>query len=567
MTSTQSIAELQVENEELRRRLQAAEETILASRAGSADASGNSPPATESEERYRTFIQLSHEGIWRFESDGPISTDLPEDEQIDRMFRHGRLAECNEAMARMYGYESAAQLVGAYLADLLKPDEPRNRETLRAFVRAGYRLTDAESIEQDRHGQTRNLINNMIGIVADGMLLRAWGTQRDVTERKQLERELARRVEQMRDGDRRKDEFIAILAHELRNPLAPIRNAVHVLKLLGSSEPAVVDARSMIDRQVAHMARLIDDLLDVSRISQGKILLRREYCDLTDIVRTTVEDYRGVLEATGLKLEVELPAEVVPIHGDRTRLAQALGNLLQNANKFTDTGGRVWVRLLVDSAAGHSSISVRDTGIGMDADALPHVFEAFSQADRSLVRARGGLGLGLALVKGLVELQGGSVQAHSAGPGAGSEFIIQLPLAMGTQKPPRLPTANRKKPRRILLVEDNRDAAESMRVLLTLHGHQVQVASNGLAALEAADSFQPEIVLCDIGLSGGLDGYEVARSLRLDPTQRNTLLIALTGYGQEDDQRRARDAGFDWYIIKPVDFEELQRVLGMLEPR
>jgi PAS domain S-box-containing protein len=519
------------------------------------------------EERYRNFIYQSQEGIWRFESDEPIPIDLPEEEQIDRMFRQARLAECNDAMARMYGYDSAAQLAGVYMADLLKPDEPRNRETFRAFVRAGYRLIDAESIELDRLGQTRIILNNMIGIVEDGLLIRAWGTQRDVTERRQLERELAQRVEQLRDADRRKDEFLAILAHELRNPLAPIRNAVHVLKLLGPSEPAVTDARGMIDRQVAHMARLIDDLLDVSRISRDKILLRRENCDLAAIVRTTVDDYRGVLEATGLKVAVELPDEAVPVHGDRTRLAQALGNLLQNANKFTDSGGRVWVRLTVDRTAGRAIISIRDTGIGMDAAILPDVFEAFSQADRSLERTRGGLGLGLALVKGLVELHSGSVQAYSAGPGTGSEFTIQLPLASGLSESRQILTSKRKKLRRVLIVEDNRDAAESMRVLLSLHGHQVQVASNGLAALEAADSFHPEVVLCDIGLPGGLDGHEVARSLRLDPTQRNTLLIALTGFGQDDDQRRAREAGFDWYVVKPVDFEELQRVLEMLEPR
>jgi signal transduction histidine kinase/CheY-like chemotaxis protein len=424
-----------------------------------------------------------------------------------------------------------------------------------------------ESIESDRHGQSRIILNNMIGVVTDGKLMRAWGTQRDVTEQRQLERELAERVAQLHLADRRKDEFLAMLAHELRNPLAPIRNAVHVLKLLGSAEPAVADARAMIDRQVAHMARLIDDLLDVSRIARGKILLRRERCDLTEIVRTTVEDYRGVLEATGLKLAVELPPEALAVQGDRTRLAQALGNLLQNANKFTDAGGQVWVRLAADRAAGWAAIRVRDTGIGMDVDILPRVFEAFSQADRSLVRSRGGLGLGLALVKGLVELHRGSVRAHSAGPGAGSEFTIQLPLAAGPpEPPPLLPTSNQNTPRRILLVEDNRDAAESMRALLTLSGHQVEVASNGLAALEAADSFKPEVVLCDIGLPGGIDGFEVAQSLRLDPAQRETVLIALTGFGQDDDQRRTREVGFDWYVVKPVNFEELQRALALLEP-
>jgi signal transduction histidine kinase/DNA-binding response OmpR family regulator len=376
----------------------------------------------------------------------------------------------------------------------------------------------------------------------------------------------ARLYQNIQEGDRRKDEFLAMLAHELRNPLAPIRNAVQVLRLVGLQDAPVVQARDMIDRQVTHMARLIDDLLDMSRLSRGKILLRKERLDLVQLVRATVEDYRGLLESTGLDLRVSLPQGPLYAHGDPTRLAQVVGNVLHNANKFTDSGGTVTVELAPTPGDHEVVLAIRDTGIGMEPEVLARVFEAFSQADRSLDRSRGGLGLGLALVRGLVELHGGHVAVNSDGPGKGTELTIRLPLG-GQPVLPRQaapPPRQARLARRVLVIEDNPDSAESMRMLLALSGHQVDVAPTGVAGVERARSFRPEVVLCDIGLPGGMDGYAVARALRADPDLSSVYLIAATGYGQAEDQRRSREAGFDAHLTKPIDFAELQRLLATL---
>ncbi len=382
--------------------------------------------------------------------------------------------------------------------------------------------------------------------------------------------ERKRDEEALREADRRKDAFLAMLAHELRNPLAPVRNAVGVLKMIGPGDPALEQARGMIERQVAHMAHLIDDLLDVSRIARGKILLRRQPLDLAGLVRAAVEDHRPLLETTGLKLVTDFPESPLPMLGDPTRLAQVVGNLLQNAGKFTDAGGVVEVRLAAEPDGGAAVLSVRDTGIGMEADLLGQLFEPFSQADRSLDRSRGGLGLGLALVKGLVELHGGTIRAASAGPSRGSEFIVRLPLnpelpppAPRESPPPTSPGAALQ----VLIVEDNRDAAESLRMLLELQGYRVAVAHTGGAALESARRLRPDLVLCDIGLPGGMDGYAVARALRADSFPPSLRLIALTGYGQEEDQRRAYEAGFDRHLTKPVDPAVLTELLDALAAR
>jgi CheY-like chemotaxis protein/two-component sensor histidine kinase len=322
----------------------------------------------------------------------------------------------------------------------------------------------------------------------------------------------------------------------------------------------------MIDRQVTHMARLIDDLLDMSRLSRGKILLRKDRVDLVAVVRDTVEDYRSILEGTGLQVQVRLPDGPLYAHGDPTRLAQILGNVLHNANKFTDAGGRVEVEVAVEPDGQAALLAVRDTGIGMEPDVLARVFEAFSQADRSLDRSRGGLGLGLALVKGLVELHGGEVRVASQGAGRGTELTIRLPL--GLQATPASPAAAAARAtrcsHRILVIEDHVDAAESMRTLLKLTGHQVEVAHTGVEGVETARRFLPRVVLCDIGLPGGMDGYAVARALRAEPALAAAFLIASTGYGQLEDQRRSREAGFDAHLTKPLDFAELQRLLGAL---
>jgi PAS domain S-box-containing protein len=378
----------------------------------------------------------------------------------------------------------------------------------------------------------------------------------------------------LREADRRKDEFLAMLGHELRNPLAPIRNAVQILRQAGHDEALLETARGMIDRQVSHLARLVDDLLDVSRISRGKILLRKERLDLTELVRDTVEDHRRGLEAGGLTVELRLSGGPLWVEGDGTRLAQVLGNLLNNAGKFTDPGGRVAVALRAGLARGAegAEITVEDTGIGMDPEMLERLFETFSQADRTLDRSRGGLGLGLALVKGLMDLHGGEVDAASAGLGRGSRFTLRLPLvdavAVSPREPEEAAAPDRETgPRRVLVIEDNADAAESMQMLLELSGFEVETAMDGRAGLEAARRFQPDVVLCDIGLPGGMDGYAVARELRADDALRPVRLIALTGYGQAEDRRRAYAEGFDLHLTKPVDPALLPDLLAKASER
>ena len=389
-----------------------------------------------------------------------------------------------------------------------------------------------------------------------GQVLGMIGVVQDVTSRKRSE-------ETLLEADRRKDEFLAMLAHELRNPLAPIRNAVEVMRRIAPDEPRLRQTREMIDRQVAHMAHLVDDLLDVSRISRGKILLRTEPLDLTALVSATVEDHRSLLEGHGLGLAVELPAEPVWVTGDPTRLSQVVGNLLQNSNKFTNPGGRVEIRL---TAGGQAVLTVSDTGIGMEPEILDRLFEPFSQADGSLDRSRGGLGLGLALVKGLIELHGGGVAAESPGAGRGATFTICLPLveAPGAVREGAVAGTAGRRALRILVVEDNRDAADSLGMMLELAGHGVAVAYTGREGLETAGRFRPEVALCDIGLPGGMDGYDLARALRQDERTAGIHLIAISGYGQDEDQRRARAAGFDRHLTKPVDPALLLRMLEAL---
>jgi signal transduction histidine kinase len=390
----------------------------------------------------------------------------------------------------------------------------------------------------------------------------------DLAARAAIALDNARLYQNIQQEDARKNEFLAMLAHELRNPLAPIRNAVQVLKLTGTPDPMAAQARDMIDRQVTHMARLVDDLLDMSRLARGKIYLRKERLDLARLVRDTIADYRSLLAEAGLELRLVLPEAPVYVDGDATRLSQVLGNVLHNASKFTDASGTVTVRLLQDKEQPEgvslsALLTVRDTGIGMDRAMVERVFDTFSQADSSLDRSRGGLGLGLALVRGLVQLHGGDVDAASAGLGRGTEITIRLPLS-GTvvpSAPCNAPIEPGAPANRVLVIEDHVDAAESLRLLFTMTGHTVEVAHDGPGGLQAARAFRPQVVLCDIGLPGGMDGYAVARAIRRDPALAAVRLIALSGYGQDDDRRRSHEAGFDAHLIKPVDFANLCRLL------
>jgi len=370
--------------------------------------------------------------------------------------------------------------------------------------------------------------------------------------------ELQEAERQLRDADRRKDEFLGVLSHELRNPLAPIRNAIFVLGRVEPASDQAMRARSVIERQVTHLARIVDDLLDVTRVSSGKVQLRTEPVELGDAVRRSTEDYRTSFARAGLDLAVTTPAEAIWTNADPTRIAQAVGNLLANALKFTPSGGRVDVGLGRD--AGVAAITVADTGMGIPPEMLGCIFEPFTQADRTLDRSRGGLGLGLTLVRGLVEAHGGSVAVASEGAGRGATFTIRLPVTAAPAAAPRDPSVDGTPgPRRVLLVEDNADAAESLRDAISLLGHDVHVGRSGPEGIAIAREIRPDVVLCDIGLPGA-DGYEVARALRsLLP---HVLLVAMTGYGTPDDKQRAKEAGFAHHVTKPPRLAELVRLLA-----
>jgi PAS domain S-box-containing protein len=372
----------------------------------------------------------------------------------------------------------------------------------------------------------------------------------------------------LREADRRKDEFLATLAHELRNPLAPIRTGLHLLRMTPPGSDSAEQARAMMERQLTHLIRLVDDLLEVSRISRGKIALRRSPIELAAVVLSAVETTRPAIEAARHKLEISLPAQPLTVDADFVRLAQVLANLLNNAAKYTDPGGHITLSVRGERADARleAVISVRDNGVGIPAELLPRVFDMFAQVDRTLDRAQGGLGIGLALAKSLVEMHAGTIQVQSAGPGQGSEFIVRLPATEPAQSArsgdaPFLaylqPGSAR---RRVLVVDDNVDAAQSLGLLLGQMGCEVQIAHGGAAAIEAARSNQPHLVLLDISMPG-VDGYSVVRRLRQDLAFRDVPFIAVTGLGREVDRDRAREAGFNEHLVKPVSLEALREVL------
>jgi signal transduction histidine kinase len=363
-------------------------------------------------------------------------------------------------------------------------------------------------------------------------------------------------------ADRRKSEFLAMLAHELRNPLAPIRNAVEILQRSGGDERQRKPATEMIHRQVGQVVRLVDDLLDVSRISRGKIELRRETIELASVVHHAVEAARPLCASMDHELTVTLPPLPVYLNADPARLAQIVGNLLNNACKFTEKGGRI--RLTVECEGKQVLLRVQDTGIGIAEEQLARIFEMFAQVDTSLERSRDGLGLGLALVKTLVEMHEGTVEARSAGVGQGSEFVVRLPTVAGPPQPPPRPILAAPAPTtacRILVVDDNRDSAESLATLLKLTGHEAHTAHDGVAAVEAAAALRPDVVLLDIGLPK-LNGFDAARRIRQQPWGKGMVLVALTGWGLEEDRQQSREAGFNEHMVKPVNHAALMKLLA-----
>ncbi|MFL5370406.1 MAG: ATP-binding protein [Myxococcales bacterium] len=372
----------------------------------------------------------------------------------------------------------------------------------------------------------------------------------DVTE--------AKAAAQLRELDHRKSAFLAVLSHELRNPLAPIANATHVLERVPPGSEQATRARAVIQRQTGQLTRLVDDLLDLTRIERGKVELKPELVDLREVVRRTCEDYRETVEQRGLQIHVTTPAGPVNVHGDPARLAQVAGNILHNATKFTPAGGAITVA--VGQSSNRAELRVRDTGVGLAPKDLVHLFEPFAQMEQGLARTAGGLGLGLSLAKGLVEMQGGTIAARSDGAGRGAEFVVTLPLAPASAKreaaaPPKPPS------RTIVIIEDNEDQAIMLSELLALDGHRVEIANDGRSGVELVRRVRPQVVLCDIGLPD-LDGYQVAHAIREDEALRYTRLVALSGYAQPEDRERSSAAGFDAHLAKPADRDALMALLA-----
>lgn len=387
--------------------------------------------------------------------------------------------------------------------------------------------------------------------------------ERDLAERKRLETALM-------EGDRRKDEFLALLAHELRNPLAPIRSAIEIMRLKPLADPELRHCRSVVERQTEQLRRLVDDLLDVSRITRGKIKVEREPVEVATLVARAIETTRPLLDARHQRLDVKLAAEPLVVLGDLTRLSQVVGNLLNNAAKYTDEGGHIVLRAeRRQSPDGRDGvvIEVCDSGIGIAPAMLPHVFDLFTQVDHALDRSQGGLGIGLALVRTLVEIHGGTVTAASEGAGRGSTFTVTLPVhTPATSRPAPAPPVYGAAAtgRRVLVIDDNQDSAETLAMVLRLRGHTVQTAHDGIGAVAAAERFRPHMVVLDLGMPG-MDGYEVARAIRAQAWGRNLLLVAQTGWGQPEDRRRTQEAGFDGHLTKPVDSAKLTALLAAMD--
>jgi len=461
----------------------------------------------------------------------------------------------------LYGLP-AGEFGGSYedWKQAVHPDDRERADAERLQAIAERTGLDSEFRIVRPDGETRWIANKgKVFYDADGEPLRMLGVSIDVTDHK-------RAMDALRDADRRKNEFLATLAHELRNPLAPIRNAVQIIKTKGPAQPELIWSLAVLERQVGVLARLLEDLLDVSRISRSALELRTERVELAAVLDAALETSRPAIEGGGHELTVAIPAEPIPLEADAVRLAQVFANLLDNAAKYTEARGHV--RLSAERRGDDVVVSVKDTGVGIAAETLPHIFDIFSQATPALVRSQIGLGIGLSLVKSLVELHGGSVEARSDGRGHGSEFVVRLPVAVNVRLPaPAVPAAGDATPdvlkRRVLIVDDNRDSADSLAMLLRIMGHEVATAYDGEQAIATAAASRPEVVLLDIGMPK-VNGYDTCSRIRREPWGADMLLVALTGWGQEDDRRRTAEAGFNQHMVKPVDAGALLKLLDSL---
>ncbi len=474
--------------------------------------------------------------------------------RFDRQLQH---VFANTAIEKATG-RPRSQFLGRTSRELGMPVELC--DSLEEAIQAVFETGNHRSLEFDfrtpdglRHYASRLVPE----LGPDGTVEFVLGVAHDVTDRKLFEQTLA-------EQDKRKDEFLATLAHELRNPLAPLRNGLQILRMAGDMNKTVVSARDMMDRQLSHLVNLVNDLLDISRVNQGKISLKRERLAVHEVIESAIEACRPTLDEKGHNLSLDLPNETLILDADRTRLVQVVANLLTNAAKYSEPNGQVIVS--VKREGGMAAIVVTDNGVGISPEVLPTLWDMFSQVRDTIDKAQGGLGIGLSLVKKLVEMHGGTVKAQSRGLGQGSTFIVMLPLASPAsagqvRAPANMLTDPSPTNLRVLIVDDNIDGAESLAMLLKIYGHGTKIAHSGLEALAAIQAFTPDVVFLDIGLPG-MDGYEVARQFRAEPTMAGALLVALTGWGGEDDLRRSKAAGFDLHLTKPVELTALQAVLS-----
>jgi PAS domain S-box-containing protein len=535
-----------VELEELRARLEDAEETLRAIREGDVDA------LCVGEQIYS--LEGTEAASNRFRG---VVLDQVTDAVI-ALDNERLIIYLNPAAERLYGVAAAGALGRA--VDELVPlawFDAMTAGPVAATVKTGgewrHEIAIATPAGHETHVECVVSGLNGLGMEQIGLLI----VSRDVTARKLAEQAL-------RDADRRKDEFLAMLGHELRNPLSPILTAVALLERSGSTDQTVTSATRIIGRQAGHLNDLVSDLLDVARITTGKITLRKENCEMGGVIQRAVEQTRALIEAKGHRIDIETPSAPVYVYGDLSRLTQIVSNLVNNAAKYTEAGGGV-IGLRVSADGPDIFVTVTDNGMGIVPEVIPHIFDLFTQSRRSLDRAEGGLGIGLTIVRRLVEMHGGQVTARSEGTGKGSVFTVRLPRSISAAAPgvaARRRAADRQTPltRRILIVDDNLDAANTLAMVLRMDGHEVDSVHDGLQVVAKAREFRPQVILLDLGLPG-LSGLEVARQLRASTDLNGVTLIALTGYGQEEDRRLTHATGFDHHMVKPVDLEQINALI------
>jgi PAS domain S-box-containing protein len=481
------------------------------------------------------------------------------DDAIISKTMDGVITSWNAGAERLFGY-TAAEAVGQSIYIVIPEDRKEEEVMILERLSRGERLDHFQTVRRAKDGRLIDISLTISPIRNEmGELVGASKVARDITLQQRAQREL-------QEADNNKNEFIALLAHELRNPLGPIRHAANILRARTPTPDELAWATKIIDRQTEHMTRLVDDLLDVARITRGTIELRREPVDVADVVKAAVEASSALIERHRHQLRVSPPSQPVYVEGDVTRLTQVVTNLLDNAAKYTDPGGRIW--LSAEREGDAVVIRVKDTGIGIAPELLPRIFDMFTQSALPLERTQGGLGVGLSLVDRLVKLHGGTVDVHSGGVGQGSQFTIRLP-ALNT--PRRQPSPNPKpelsnaaKRCRVLVVDDNEDSVDSLAMLLRMLGHEVATSNDGESALGAAEQFRPDVAILDIGLPK-INGYDLAKQMREKAWARDIVLVALTGWGQQEHRRRSAESGFNHHLTKPVELEVLQQILSETE--